>query len=31
MERFNFDLCWTELLEIDVFDHLTVYKQIADV
>ena len=25
------DLCLIELLEIELFDHLTVYKQITDV
>ena len=25
------DLCWIELLEIEQFDHLTVYKQMTDV
>ena len=31
MEQFNFDFCYTEVQEIDLFDHLTVYKQIIDV
>ena len=25
------DLCWTELFEIELFDHLTVCKQMTDV
>ena len=25
------DLCLSELLEIELFDHLTVYKQVTDV
>ena len=25
------DLCWIELLEIELFDHLTVCKQMTDV
>ena len=31
LELFNFDLCQMELLEIELFDHLTVYKQMTDV
>ena len=32
MEPFNFvDLCWTELFEIELFNDLTVCKQITDV
>ena len=25
------DLCWVELLEIEPFDYLTVFKQMTDV
>ena len=32
LELFNLvDLCQMELLEIELFDHLTVYKQMTDV
>ena len=31
LEPFNFDLSKTVLLEIEVFDHLTVGKQMIDV
>ena len=32
LEAFNFvDLRWTESLEIELFDHLTMYKQMTDV
>ena len=30
LEPFNFvDLCWIELLKIELFDHLTVCKQMT--
>ena len=32
MEPFNFvDLCWTELFEIELFDHSTMCKLMIDV
>ena len=31
LESFNFYLCWIELLEIELFDHLIVCKQMTDV
>ena len=31
LELFSFDLCKIKLFEIELFDHLTVCKQMADV
>ena len=31
LEPFSFDFCNIELLEIELFDHLTVRKQMTDV
>ena len=31
LKPFNFDFCPIELFEIELFDHLTMWKQITDV